>query len=463
MDVRVKFLGANRTVTGSKHLIELDNYRVMVDCGMFQGMKMLRLRNWDKFPIEPSSIDAILLTHAHIDHSGYLPKLVKEGFSGPIYCTPATADLVELLLRDSAKLQVEEAEYTKKKGYSHHPNPEALYNEKDVERVLPLIQTVEFGQPLTLPNGTQVEFIRAGHILGAAMIRMTVHGKEQKKVILFSGDLGKYDDPLHPPPTEISYADILFIESTYANKIPVKANILHDLAAKLSYALSRGGCVLIPAFAVGRTQMILFYLRKLFADGLLAPCDVYVDSPMAIAATKLYKRDLDKTFPGHQLEDDIFNFPRLHYVSDQMQSVGLNEIKSNSIIISASGMGTGGRILHHLANRLPREADTVLFIGFQVEGTRGRDLLDGTPEIRIFGDMFSVKCDVKMIEGFSAHADRDELHQWVDGIKNTPKMTFVVHGEIDAAVAFRDYIKSTKGWNAFVPEYLESFKLFSGI
>lgn len=464
MDVRIKFLGADRTVTGSKHLLDIDDYRVMIDCGMFQGMKMLRLRNWEDFPVDPASIDAILLTHAHIDHSGYLPKLVKEGFSGPIYCTPATADLVELLLRDSAKLQVEEADYTRRKGYSQHPNPEPLYNEKDVENVLPLIQTIEFGTAFTLKPGVVIEYIRAGHILGAAMIRMNLQGESQKKTILFSGDLGKYDDPLHPPPTEIELADILLIESTYANKPPVHTNILEQLATKLNHALNKGGCVVIPAFAVGRTQMILFYLRQLFKKGLLPPSvAVYVDSPMAIAATKLYKQDLDKMYPGHQLEDDMFHFPQLHYVSDQSVSIGLNEIKSNAIIISASGMGTGGRILHHLANRLPRKDDTVLFIGFQVEGTRGRALLDGQTEIRIFGEAFPVYCDVQQVVGFSAHADQEELHRWLDGFKNSPKMTFVVHGEIDAAVALKDHIRKNKGWNVFVPEYLESFKLFSGI
>lgn len=463
MDVRIKFLGANRTVTGSKHLIEIDNFRVMVDCGMFQGMKVLRLRNWEDFPVQPSTIDAILLTHAHIDHSGYLPKLVKEGFSGPIYCTPATADLVELLLRDSAKLQMEEAEYTRRKGYSHHQNPEPLYNEKDVENVLPLLKIVDFGQHINIRNSVAVEYIRAGHILGAAMIRMTLQGENQKKTILFSGDLGKYDDPLHPPPTEMEAADILLIESTYANKPPAHVNITEQLATKLNHALNRGGCVIIPAFAVGRTQMILFYLRQLFIKGMLpGNVAVYVDSPMAIAATRLYKQDLDKTLPDH-LEDNIFHFKQLHYVSDQSASVGLNDLKSNAIIISASGMGTGGRILHHLANRLPRKDDTVLFIGFQVEGTRGRDLLDGKPEIRIFGEMFPVYCDVKQVEGFSAHADQDELHRWIGAFKNSPKMTFVVHGEYDAAAALKDYIKREKGWNVFVPEYLESFKLFSGI
>lgn len=463
MEVRAKFLGANRTVTGSKHLLEIDDFRLMVDCGMFQGMKMLRLRNWEEFPVDPASIDALLLTHAHIDHTGYLPRLVRDGFSGPIYCTHATADLAELLLRDSAKLQMEEAEYTRKKGYSQHSNPEPLYNEKDVERVLPLIQTVDFNEDVEIRPGVKARFLRAGHILGASMIRVEVQGKEQTKSILFSGDIGRYEDPLHPPPTEVANADILFVESTYANKIPVHNDLMEEMAMKLRNALKRGGCVVIPAFAVGRTQMILYYLRQLFRTGRMEPCPVYVDSPMAISATGLYKHYLDSNFPGNDLDDNLFDFSQLHYVTEQTQSVGLNELKSNAIIISASGMATGGRILHHLANRLPRKEDTILFCGFQVEGSRGRDLLDGKTEIRIFGEYFPVYCDVQKVEGFSAHADREELQRWLQAFKGNPKMTFVVHGEIEAAVAMKEHIRNKLGWNAMIPEYLESYKLFSGI
>jgi metallo-beta-lactamase family protein len=463
MDVRAKFLGANRTVTGSKHLLEIDDFTLMVDCGMFQGMKVLRLRNWEPFPVEPASIDALVLTHAHIDHTGYLPRLARDGFTGPIYCTRATADLAELLLFDSAKLQVEEAEYTRRKGYSIHSNPEPLYNEKDVERLLPLFQTIPFNEPFDIRPGISCTFLRAGHILGAAMVSIEVQGKDHRKKILFSGDIGRFEDPLHPPPAEVRDADILYVESTYANKTPVENNLIEELALKLRTALKRGGCVVIPAFAVGRTQRILYYLRELFSSGRMEPCPVYVDSPMAISATQLYKHYLDENFPDNTLDDNLFEFPQLHYVSEQAQSVGLNEIRSGAIIISASGMATGGRILHHLANRLPRAEDTILFIGFQVEGSRGRDLLDGKTEIRIFGEYFPVYCDVQKVEGFSAHADRDELHRWLAGFKNSPKMTFVVHGEIEAAVAMKDHIKNKLGWNAMIPEYLESYRLFTGI
>lgn len=461
MDVRIKFLGANRTVTGSKHLLEVDNFRLMVDCGMFQGMKMLRLRNWEDFPVDPASIDAIVLTHAHIDHSGYLPRLVRDGFSGPVYCTPATADLLELLLCDSAKLQVEEAEYTRKKGYSVHSNPEPLYNEKDVEKVLPLIRTISFEEILEIHPGLRVRLKPAGHILGAGMAEVMLKGKEQEKTILFSGDIGRYNDPLHPKPSEPERADVLFIESTYANKYPVEIDLMEELASKLRTALKRGGCVVIPAFAVGRTQMILYYLRHIFMSGRMEAVPVYVDSPMAISASRLYRHYLGG--PSENGEDQYFDFPGLHYVSEQSQSIGLNDIKSGAIIISASGMATGGRILHHLANRLPRREDTVLFIGFQVEGSRGRDLLDGKTEIRIFGEFFPVYCSIDQVSGFSAHANRDELKKWLGSFKQSPKMTFVVHGEIDACVAMRDYIRKELGWNAMVPEYLESYRLFSGI
>ena len=463
MDVRVKFLGADRTVTGSKHLLEIDNFRLMIDCGMFQGMKMLRLRNWESFPIDPSSIDAIVLTHAHIDHSGYLPRLVRDGFSGPIFCTPATADLAELLLRDSAKLQVEEAEYTRRKGYSIHRNPEPLYNEKDVEKVLPLFRIVNFGETHEINPAIRIRMKAAGHILGAAMVEVMLKGNSQEKTILFSGDLGRYQDPLHPAPTEVQKVDALFIESTYANKSPIHLDLVEEIASKLRAALKRGGCVVIPAFAVGRTQMILYYLRQIFLSGRMQECPVYVDSPMAIAATGLYRHYLEGTLSRDKKGDNYFDFPNLHYVSEQSQSVGLNDIKSGAIIISASGMATGGRILHHLANRLPRKEDTILFIGFQVEGSRGRDLIDGRPEIRIFGEFFPVYCHVDQVLGFSAHADREELKKWLSGFQQNPKMTFVVHGEIDACVAMRDYIKNRLGWNSIIPEYLESYSLFSGI
>jgi metallo-beta-lactamase family protein len=463
MDVRVKFLGANRTVTGSRHLLEVGNYRIMIDCGLFQGLKMLRLRNWDDFPVEPASINAIIITHAHIDHSGYLPKLVKEGFNGSIYCTPSTAILMELLLRDSAKLQVEEADFAKRKGYSVHADPKPLYDESDVEAVLPLLKIVDFDEETVVEEFLSFKYYRAGHILGAAIVEVVIKGKEQRKTIVFSGDLGRYEDPLHPVPKTIRSADILFVESTYANRQPVDYDITENMAAKLRTALKRGGVVLVPAFAVGRTQEILYFLKKIFTSGRMIPCPVYVDSPMAITATSIYRKYLADDFPGNHSFEGLFEFTDLHFCTSQTQSRGLNDIRSNAIIISASGMGTGGRILHHMYNRLRNEQDTILFMGYQAEGTRGRRILDGEPEIAIFGETVPVKCQVDQVKGFSAHANRDELHRWLDGFTSAPKMTYIVHGEMEAAVALKDYLKKEKGWNAVAPEYLESAKLFSGI
>lgn len=463
MDVRVKFLGANRTVTGSRHLLELGDYRLMIDCGMFQGLKMLRLRNWEAFPVDPSSIKAIILTHAHIDHSGYLPKLVKEGFSGKIYCTSSTAILAELLLRDAAKLQMEEADFAKRKGYSIHPDPKPLYDETDVEAVLPLFHVVDFEDEVEVAPFVSFKFHRAGHILGAAIVEVFVHGNSQKKTIVFSGDLGRYEDPLHPIPKTIRQADILFVESTYADKQPVQYDLAENMAAKLRSALKRGGVVLIPAFAVGRTQEILYFLKKIFNTGRMAPCPVYVDSPMAISATAIYRKYLADDFPGNHSFEGLFEFADLHFCTSQIQSRALNDLRSNAIIISASGMGTGGRILHHMYHRLRNEQDTLLFMGYQAEGTRGRRILDGEPEITIFGEAVPVKCTVDQVKGFSAHANRDELHRWLDGFTSAPKMTYIVHGEMEGSVALKEYLKKEKGWNAMVPEYLESAKLFTGI
>jgi metallo-beta-lactamase family protein len=435
----------------------------MIDCGLFQGLKMLRLRNWDDFPVEPASINAIIMTHAHIDHSGYLPKLVKEGFNGPIYCTPSTAILMELLLRDSAKLQVEEADFARRKGYSVHADPQPLYDESDVEAVLPLLKIVDFDEETVVEEFLSFKYHRAGHILGAAIVEVAIKGKEQRKTIVFSGDLGRFEDPLHPVPKTIRSADILFVESTYANRQPVDYDITENMAAKLRAALKRGGVVLVPAFAVGRTQEILYFLKKIFTSGRMIPSPVYVDSPMAITATSIYRKYLADDFPGNHSFEGLFEFKDLHFCTSQTQSRGLNDIRSNAIIISASGMGTGGRILHHMYNRLRNEQDTILFMGYQSEGTRGRRILEGEPEIAIFGETVPVKCQVDQVKGFSAHANRDELHRWLDGFTSAPKMTYIVHGEMEAAVALKDYLKKEKGWNAMAPEYLESAKLFSGI
>lgn len=466
MDVRLKFLGGAQTVTGSRYVLEFNGHRILVDCGMFQGLKEHRLRNWEDFPVDPKEINAVLLTHAHIDHSGYLPRLVKSGFKGTIHCTDATADLLEIMLMDSAKLQEEEAEYAKKKGYSKHSNPQPLYFSSDVSQTMHLIQSHTYEEAFQLFDRVEVKFRDAGHILGSAMVEITVSGLEQKKTLLFSGDIGKEDQVILPPPVEVKQADVLLVESTYGDEDNPGLDVINSFRDLVLQAMERGGCLLIPAFSVGRTQNLIYYLSKLFDEGALPPIPVYIDSPMALNVTNLYKKY--KNY--HRIDDQflegadcIFENPNLHYIRDQKRSNLLNLIKGNAIIISASGMCTGGRILHHLFHRLPRKNDTLLFVGFQPEGTRGRDILDGKENIRIFGESVDVRCDVKVLNGLSAHAYRDELISWMGKFEDAPKMTFLVHGEPKVQEQFAQSIKEQLGWETIIPMYQESFELFSGI
>jgi metallo-beta-lactamase family protein len=467
MNVRIKFLGGARTVTGSRHLLEVDNFTILVDCGLFQGLKELRLKNWEEFPVDVSTIDAILITHAHIDHTGYLPRLVKQGYSGPVYCTKPTEALMHIMLMDSAKLQEEEAAFARKKGYSKHENPQPLYNTRDVETVLPLIRSFDFGEKVVLNDQIAVQFHNASHILGASMIEMILNGETQEKRILFSGDIGRNEDILLYPPVEFHSADILVMESTYGDRDNPQGDHLEQLAGVINRALDRGGCLLIPAFAVGRTQMLMYYMKILSESGQIPEVPIFFDSPMAFSVTELYL----KYHPYHKLEESnlhldngsAFDFKNLHYKRSQEDSIGINDVYTQAIIVSSSGMCTGGRIMHHLFHRLQRPNDTVLFIGYQSEGTRGRRILEGEETIRIFGLDIPVKCHVEKLEGFSAHADRTEMIGWLANFQDSPKNVFIVHGEEKSALNFGDLINEKFGWNVQVPDYLESFELFRGI
>lgn len=466
MDVKVKFLGGAKSVTGSRYLLEIGSLKVMVDCGLFQGPKELRLRNWDEFPIEPSSIDLILLTHAHIDHTGYLPRLVKQGFGGRIVATEPTVDLVKILLRDSAKLQEEEAAYARKKGYSKHAKPEPLYTIEDAERVFPLLEPIAFEEETVLDPQMIVTAYNAGHILGAAILKLKIKGDQQEKIMVFSGDLGRYHDPILNPPANIPFADILFIESTYGDRKNEAVALEEQLALHIRTTYRNGGVSLIPSFAVGRTQLVLYYLHRLQQKGRIPNIPIYVDSPMAIDVTELYKIYSHYHRLGPSLEDkgtNPYHHSHLHYYQSQEASISLNAIKGDAIIISASGMATGGRILHHLYNRLPNENDSIIFVGYQAEGTRGRRLLNGEKTIRMYGIDVQVKASVHYIDGLSAHADQIELMEWADAFTTKPKRTFIVHGEPEASETLAQLLKSELGWNSIVPEYLESFELFSGI
>jgi len=467
MNVRLKFFGGARTVTGSKYLLEVDNFKILVDCGLFQGIKELRLKNWEQFPIAVEEIDAVFITHAHIDHTGYLPRLVREGYGGPIYCTKPTEDLMRIMLMDSAKLQEEEAAFARKKGYSKHENPQPLYNTRDVENVLPMIKSYDFSELVSITENIKIKFHNAGHILGASVIEVLLYGSSQKKRLLFSGDLGREEDVLLYPPAVFHYADILLIESTYGNRENPQGDHLTELAEVINRSMERGGCLLIPAFAVGRTQTILYYLKLLSESGRIPDVPIYFDSPMAFSVTEIYL----KYFEYHKLEESslqlnngsAFDFKNLEYKQSQSESIGINDIKRNAIIISSSGMCTGGRIMHHLFHRLQRSDDTLLFIGYQAEGTRGRRILEGEETVKLFGLEIPVKCHVEKLEGFSAHADQAELMDWIENFQDSPKSVFVVHGEERSALDFAQLIDQKYRWNVNVPSYHETFELFRGI
>lgn len=453
-------------MTGSRFLIEMDHFKFLVDCGLFQGLKDYRLRNWENFPINPSTIDFVILTHAHIDHSGYLPKLVKEGFAGKIYCTFPTEELVKILLLDSGKLQEEEAAYAQRKGYSKHEKPMPLYSIEDAEKVFPLLEPVELEEELRINDSISITFYNAGHILGAAIVKVKIKGENQEKKMVFSGDLGRYNDPIFHAPNRIPFADVLFLESTYGNRNQKGQNPIEELGRAIRETYRNGGISVIPSFAVGRTQMILYYLHRLQQKGKIPDIPIYVDSPMAIDVTKLYKRFHQYHRLGPVIDEydaNPFLHKKLHYYQSQEASMSLNDLRGDAIIISASGMATGGRILHHLYNRLPNEQDSIIFVGYQAEGTRGRRLLEGETTCRMYGIDVPVKAKIQYIEGLSAHADQEELVEWAEGFVSKPKMTFLIHGEKEASEALSEKLKKELDWNTIVPEYLESFVLFDGI
>jgi metallo-beta-lactamase family protein len=468
MDVRVKFYGGAKSVTGSKYLLQIGHKRILVDCGLFQGLKELRLRNWDDPLFNPAEIDAVVLTHAHIDHSGYLPRLFKLGYNGPVFCTTPTADLLEIMLMDAAKLQEEEANYAKKKGFSKHTEPKPLYDQEDVKGLLPKIQPVPFHQILEIAPDISISFFIAGHILGAAIVEFIIHGTHQTKRICFSGDLGRKNDPIMYPPEARPQADVLFVESTYGNRILSDESPILEMSQIINETFSSEGLVMIPAFSVGRTQNILFYLKEMLNRGLISDdVEIFVDSPMAIAATKLYLKHLDahKVTEEELANDDSFISLKknLIFVRSHEASVYLNQKKTKAIIISASGMMTGGRILHHLANRLPNPNDTLMIVGYQAVATRGRRILNGERTIRLLGMDVPVRCRVTQIHGLSAHADQIELIEWLAQFRERPKWTFLIHGETESLIDFSKKIEDQLGWNPVVPDYLESFLLFENI
>lgn len=466
MNVRLKFLGAARSVTGSKYLLEIDNKKILIDCGLFQGQKELRLRNWESLPVNPASIHTVIITHAHIDHIGYLPRLVKDGFHGRIVCTHATEDLMKIMLRDAAKLQEEEAQFAFKKGYSKHSKPQPLFTIEDAERVLTLVDSVRFEKESKVLPNVSVTYYNAGHILGSAIAELKLSASNHSKKIVFSGDLGRYDDPIMYSPKAITEADILLVESTYGDRLNPMEQVEADLTQIVNEAIAHDGTIIVPAFAVGRTQILIYYFHLLMERKVIPKLPIYIDSPMAIDVTDLYEKhnNIHKIKVEHKDGKlvSIFDTPNIHFCNTRESSKALNEITKPAIIISASGMATGGRVLHHLFHRLRRENDTVLLAGYQAEGSRGRRIQDGEPMVKIFGEEVPVLCHVKTIHGLSAHADQRELLQWLSNFKQSPKRVFITHGEIESATTLAKKIEAM-GWVAIIPEYLESFDLFDGL
>lgn len=451
--LKLTSLGGAGTVTGSKHLLTRDGKRILIDCGLFQGLKNLRELNWTPLPVKPSSIDAVVLTHAHLDHSGYLPKLVRDGFRGSIFATYATRDVAELILKDSGHLQEKDAEYANRKGFSKHKPALPLYGIHDAERALEHFSAVPFAKPVQLPEGAILMFRRAGHILGAATADIEWGGKR----IVFSGDLGRYGDPIMLDPEPVPEADYIVIESTYGNRIHEPGDPTELLGSIIERTVRRGGTVVIPAFAVGRAQSLLYHLWKLRSAGRLSNIPIYLDSPMAISATDLLHahRDDHRIPPGDC--DTICGIAK--YTRDVEGSKAITASSYPKVVISASGMATGGRVLHHLKAYAPDRRNTILFSGFQAAGTRGRALLEGAREIRIHGQWIPVLAEVDDLPALSAHADSNELLRWLSGFRQAPAHTFIVHGEASAAEALRVRIDKDLGWNATVPRQDQAFGL----
>ncbi len=457
------FLGATGTVTGSRFLLEADKQKLLIDCGLFQGLKSDRLKNWDPFPFDPSQIDRVLLTHAHIDHSGYLPRLCKEGFKGVVNCTHATADLCGIMLRDSGHLQEEDAYWANKKGFSKHEPALPLYTLEDAEASLKRFEPVYYGKDLFLEDSLRIKFKDAGHILGSAMVDIKRSRGRKASRVLFSGDLGRPERPILRDPVQVFEVDYLIIESTYGNRLHDQKPPEEELARVINESRQRGGVLVIPSFAVGRTQELLYCIRELEEQGRIPVLPVYVDSPMAIDTTQVFeKRKGDYDLGAKILElngKHILKTGNLHFCRDKEQSKQLHEHATSGILISASGMVEGGRILHHMKHRLPGSQNTVLFIGYQAQGTRGRAIVEGQEMVKIHGEMVPVRAKVENISGFSAHADYNEALAWLMGFNRPPLKTFIVHGEPDAASAMADHIQKIFGWDVVIPSFKEKFTI----
>ena len=457
------FLGAAGEVSGSRHLVDAAGGRVLVDCGLFQGEKNLRDKNWDRFPVRPDSINAIVLTHGHIDHSGYLPRLAREGFAGPIYTSPATADLLGLLLYDSAKCQAEDALYANRKGFSKHSPALPLYEEQDVDRVLRLVRPVARESWFSPAGGIRCRFHEAGHMLGSSFIEMEAAREEggEPVRIVFSGDVGRFDAPLYKDPISPPNCDYLVCESTYGDRDHTPSRPLDELEKVTNDAIRRGGMMLVASFAIGRCQQLVYLLRTLMAAGRVPETPIWVDSPMAVGAMEVFRRHRDEhDFSEAKMQGvaESLASPFVRMAKTADESKAINGHHGAGIVIASSGMMNGGRILHHLARRLPDPKTTVLVAGYQAKGTRGRSLIEGAEFLRIHGRDVPVRAVVRKVDALSGRADRHELDRWL-GSMAAPRRTFLVHGEPPAAAALAEFIRSRRGWNVHIPALGEHVEL----
>jgi metallo-beta-lactamase family protein len=478
--ITLTFLGAAQTVTGSKHLLNVNGRQVLFDCGLFQGQKELRERNWHKLPIEAAQLAAVVLTHAHLDHSGYLPKLVAAGFRGRIFCTPGTLDLCRLVLPDAGRIQEEDARQANRHGYTKHQPALPLFTEADAFHAIERLQPLGFDRPIEIVPGVEVDFIPAGHLLGSAYARVhiatngssgvggsvggsdTATRSDSRLRILFGGDLGRYDRPVLRDPAPVAETDILLVESTYGDRQHEIDDDGERLAGIIRETADRGGKVIVPAFAIGRTEEVLFWIKRLEEQKRIPVLPVFVDSPMAVDALEFYsnRRDeLDEALGTAGRALSAFATTRFQTVDTPARSKELTASKMPAIVISASGMATGGRVLHHLKAALPDARNTVLFVGFQAEGTRGRQLVDGARAMKIHGAVVPVAARIEKIDAMSAHADRREILRWLRNFTRPPRMTYLVHGEPGPMTALKQVIATELGWSVHMPALGESVAL----
>ncbi len=467
MQIKLRFLGAAQNVTGSRHFLHANGIGLLVDCGLYQE-RQFRERNWDPFLVPPATINAVLLTHAHLDHCGLLPKLVRDGFTGRIYCTQATAEIAKIILLDSAKIQEEDSEYKRKRHKKRDrkgPYPEVpLYTTEDAEACFDHFEPVPYREVVDFGNGVEATFYDAGHVLGSSIIRAKVRQNGQERIILFSGDMGRPHGPIVCDPTVFDKADYILIESTYGDRAHEDTEDIKKMIGRVINSTKKaGGNIVVPSFALERSQEVLYYINELLRDGTIKPIKIFLDSPMASRITAVFKehselfgRKMTESVKHHQ---SLFDLPMLQLAGTADESKAINDLKEPIMIIAGSGMCTGGRIKHHLVNNITRPESTIMFVGYQAMGTLGRQIVDGQKQIRILGQTYTVKAKVVQVHGFSAHADKNELLAWLKKLEVPPRKVFVVHGEPQSATSFGDYLRQKTAWDVAVPQYQDEFIL----